>query len=324
MEKFLQIAPHSLAIVLGPAEGPAGQRSEAARPASPAGPQQLSRHHIGYEIFADFKAENMQHFWNKKVTAAVAETFFLGWIDEQVLLIQGKEEHLEALREGWSRRALRPPSGFHIRCLGESGRRAPRPVPPGRVRCGSAGDLSPPCPSRCAGRAPPGARASLHPRAAPGEGPAAWARAGQGSFLAPKPREQYLCAHGAPGRPAGASLAAPAGRCLGPIRWAAAREARRVLGRSGSAGFPLLRSALGAGARADQGEVETDGAQVASGGSGLSRGRRRLPVQVRRRPRVHPVRGPGPGRSAPPPAASAWREEGGGVGGWGRVPPGVG
>ncbi|KAI4529700.1 hypothetical protein MG293_020378 [Ovis ammon polii] len=117
MEKFLQIAPHSLAIVLGPAEGPAGQRSEAARPASPAGPQQLSRHHIGYEIFADFKAENMQHFWNKKVTAAVAETFFLGWIDEQVLLIQGKEEHLEALREGWSRRALRPPSGFHIRCL---------------------------------------------------------------------------------------------------------------------------------------------------------------------------------------------------------------
>uniref|UniRef100_A0A8C9CWR3 Storkhead box 2 n=1 Tax=Phocoena sinus TaxID=42100 RepID=A0A8C9CWR3_PHOSS len=119
MEKFLQIAPHSLAIVLGPAEGPAGERSEAARPASPAQPRQLARHHIGYEIFADFKAENMQHFWNKKVTAAVAETFFLGWIDEQVLLIQGKEEHLEALREGWSRRALRPPSGFHIRCLGD-------------------------------------------------------------------------------------------------------------------------------------------------------------------------------------------------------------
>ncbi|XP_047628282.1 storkhead-box protein 2 isoform X3 [Phacochoerus africanus] len=119
MEKFLQIAPHSLAIVLGPAEGPAGERSEAPQPAAPAQPRQLARHHIGYEIFADFKAENMQHFWNKKVTAAVAETFFLGWIDEQVLLIQGKEEHLEALREGWSRRALRPPSGFHIRYLGD-------------------------------------------------------------------------------------------------------------------------------------------------------------------------------------------------------------
>lgn len=145
MEKFLQIAPHSLAIVLGPAEGPPGERSGAAQPAPPAQPRQLARHHIGYEIFADFKAENMQHFWNKKVTAAVAETFFLGWIDEQVLLIQGKEEHLEALREGWTRRALRPPSGFHIRCLGESGGRPPRPaqsprpaprrgrpVPPGR------------------------------------------------------------------------------------------------------------------------------------------------------------------------------------------------
>ncbi|XP_045853413.1 storkhead-box protein 2 isoform X3 [Meles meles] len=119
MEKFLQIAPHSLAIVLGPAEGPTVERTGAAQPAPPAQPRQLARHHIGYEIFADFKAENMQHFWNKKVTAAVAETFFLGWIDEQVLLIQGKEEHLEALREGWTRRALRPPSGFHIRCLGD-------------------------------------------------------------------------------------------------------------------------------------------------------------------------------------------------------------
>lgn len=149
MEKFLQIAPHSLAIVLGPAEGPAAERPGAAQSAAPAQPRQLARHHIGYEIFADFKAENMQHFWNKKVTAAVAETFFLGWIDEQVLLIQGKEEHLEALREGWTRRALRPPSGFHIRCLGECGRRASRPVPsrPGPARPGPSGRGSRPAPA---------------------------------------------------------------------------------------------------------------------------------------------------------------------------------
>lgn len=134
MEKFLQIAPHSLAIVLGPADSSAEEKPGAVQPSPPAPtqPRQLARHHIGYEIFADFKAENMQHFWNKKVTAAVAETFFLGWIDEQVLLIQGKEEHLEALREGWTRRALRPPSGFQIRCLGECrrpvGLRGSRPV----------------------------------------------------------------------------------------------------------------------------------------------------------------------------------------------------
>nr|XP_020863263.1 storkhead-box protein 1-like isoform X1 [Phascolarctos cinereus] len=133
MDKFLQIAPHSLAIVLSQAGGPmavktsavaeqgapapaGGQQQPQQRQQPPQG-RQLARHHIGYEIFADFKAENMQHFWNKKVTAAVAETFFLGWIDEQVLLIQGKEEHLEALREGWMRRALKPPTGFLIRCL---------------------------------------------------------------------------------------------------------------------------------------------------------------------------------------------------------------
>ncbi|KAJ7423472.1 storkhead-box protein 1-like protein [Willisornis vidua] len=59
----------------------------------------------------------MQHFWDRRATAAVAETFFLGWIDEQVLLVQGKEEHLEVLRQGWARRSLKPPSGFHIKCL---------------------------------------------------------------------------------------------------------------------------------------------------------------------------------------------------------------
>ncbi|XP_039186788.1 storkhead-box protein 2 isoform X9 [Crotalus tigris] len=144
LDKFLQIAPHSLAIVLRPCGGDGAAPPEQAaraqregdaggegadRPGAgqgsraegePAADSELGRHHIGYEIFADFKQGNMQHFWNKKVTAAVAETFFLGWIDEQVLLIQGKEEHLEALREGWMRRALKPPAGFQIKCLGMS------------------------------------------------------------------------------------------------------------------------------------------------------------------------------------------------------------
>ncbi|KAM6075621.1 storkhead-box protein 1-like [Chlamydotis macqueenii] len=120
-ERCLQIAPHSLAIVLGAAAG-GGRRPEAgggggggagARPAA-----ELGHHRIGYEIFADFKRENMQHFWDRRATAAVAETFFLGWIDEQVLLVQGKEEHLEVLRQGWARRSLKPPTGFRIECMG--------------------------------------------------------------------------------------------------------------------------------------------------------------------------------------------------------------
>lgn len=118
-ERCLQIAPHSLAIVLGAAGG--------GRPGAGGGPAaELGRHRIGYEIFADFKRENMQHFWDRRATAAVAETFFLGWIDEQVLLVQGKEEHLEVLRQGWARRSLKPPSGFHIKCLGRCRRGAGR------------------------------------------------------------------------------------------------------------------------------------------------------------------------------------------------------
>ncbi|MGH0122147.1 UNVERIFIED_CONTAM: hypothetical protein FKN15_042918 [Acipenser sinensis] len=107
MDEFLQIAPHSLAIVL----------SRTGAEDLPVVREKLQQHHTGYEIFADFKAENMQHFWNKKVTDAVPETFFLGWIDDRVLLIQGKEDHLEVLREGWMRRSLKPPRGFEIRYL---------------------------------------------------------------------------------------------------------------------------------------------------------------------------------------------------------------
>ncbi|XP_039975362.1 storkhead-box protein 2-like isoform X1 [Xiphias gladius] len=115
MESFLQIAPHSLAIVLsrvgaGEAMGAAGVSES----------DELPRHHTGYEIFADFKAENtQQHVWNQRITEAVSDTFFLGWIDEHVLLIQGKEDHLEVLREGWMRRSLNPPRGFTIKYLGD-------------------------------------------------------------------------------------------------------------------------------------------------------------------------------------------------------------
>lgn len=116
MESFLQIAPHSLAIVLS--------RVRAVESVGMVGvseSDELPRHHTGYEIFADFKAENtQQHMWNQRITEAVSETFFLGWIDEHVLLIQGKEDHLEVLREGWMRRSLNPPRGFTIKYLGKA------------------------------------------------------------------------------------------------------------------------------------------------------------------------------------------------------------
>ena len=294
MEKFLQIAPHSLAIVLGPAEGPAGERSEAPPPAAPAQPRQLARHHIGYEIFADFKAENMQHFWNKKVTAAVAETFFLGWIDEQVLLIQGKEEHLEALREGWSRRALRPPSGFHIRYLGEAGRA--RPVPSRRV---SPREPSPPRPSRRAGSAPPGARASLHPRAAPGEGPGS-GRARDWGASWQLHLGLCLCEHAAPGRPATASLlhrrggacGRPGGRRRGRLGGSAVARGLRV---SSAARGSVRGRVCGRGRSGERalGRLQVAAGLAAGGGGGQSRcaffsGRATQPLRASLGPRVPP------------------------------------
>lgn len=115
MEKFLQIAPHSLALVLSQVR--ADDEEDSSSSATAVLTVNL-QHQTGYEVFANFKAANMQHFWNKALTQALSEIFFLGWIDEHVLLIQGKEDHLEVLRHGWTRRTLRPPQGFDIKCIG--------------------------------------------------------------------------------------------------------------------------------------------------------------------------------------------------------------
>ena len=130
MEKSLQVAPHSLALVLsqactGDKEDSPSSSSLSPSPSSssspPPPPAALSvnlQHHTGYEVFASFKSVNMQHFWNKALTHALSEMFFLGWIDECVLLIQGKEVHLQVLRNAWNRRTLKPPQGFNIKCIG--------------------------------------------------------------------------------------------------------------------------------------------------------------------------------------------------------------
>lgn len=113
MERCVRITPNSLALVLSRAGREEAREDPAS--SSPAKPQ----HHSGYEVFASFKAANMRHFWNKALVHALAEVFFLGWMEEQVLLVRGREAHLQVLRNGWTRRTLEPPRGFDIKCVGE-------------------------------------------------------------------------------------------------------------------------------------------------------------------------------------------------------------
>lgn len=124
MEPCVQVAPHSLALVLAQV-CPEDKRDSASPP--PAEPN--FHHHSGYDVFASFKAVNMQHFWNQALTQALSEVFFLGWISERVLLIQGKELHLQVLRNGWTRRTLKPPQGFDIQTVGGSAGRCSRFCP---------------------------------------------------------------------------------------------------------------------------------------------------------------------------------------------------
>ncbi|XP_072318387.1 storkhead-box protein 2 isoform X1 [Eucyclogobius newberryi] len=115
MDKFLQVAPHSLALVLGRDE----LRSAAEEKEVEEEEEEKHHHRSGYEVFANFKAVNAMHFWNKALTHALSQVFFLGWIQDRVLLIQGDEADLEVLRSGWTRRTLRPPPGFDIKCIGD-------------------------------------------------------------------------------------------------------------------------------------------------------------------------------------------------------------
>ncbi|XP_078394201.1 storkhead-box protein 1-like [Cetorhinus maximus] len=73
----------------------------------------------GQQLLEELKAENGRSVWDRRLVQAVSGLLLLGWLDNSILLLGGRTQELEAVKEAWIRRALRPPRGFRIRAMGE-------------------------------------------------------------------------------------------------------------------------------------------------------------------------------------------------------------
>ncbi|XP_074088510.1 storkhead-box protein 1 [Macrotis lagotis] len=120
MARPVQLAPGSLALVLCRQEraarpGPAAAAAEDGGSEGRGGPGEPG----GRALFRAFRRANARCFWNARLARAASRLAFQGWLRRGVLLVHGPPASLQALRDAWLRRALRPPRGFRIRALGD-------------------------------------------------------------------------------------------------------------------------------------------------------------------------------------------------------------
>ena len=82
--------------------------------------QQLqSGQRTGWDIFNDFICENHNCYWNPHLEESVRNLKYIGYLHPTTLLVGGRDIYVDTVRGAWTRRALRPPKGFHIVRIGE-------------------------------------------------------------------------------------------------------------------------------------------------------------------------------------------------------------
>ena len=80
-------------------------------------PQHIPRG--GRDIFEGFIAENEECFWNPELEESIHGIRYLGVLLPCTLVVGGRDEYLDTIREAWARKIIKPPPMFVISKLGQ-------------------------------------------------------------------------------------------------------------------------------------------------------------------------------------------------------------
>uniref|UniRef100_A0A0R3S4R4 Storkhead-box protein 1 n=1 Tax=Elaeophora elaphi TaxID=1147741 RepID=A0A0R3S4R4_9BILA len=74
----------------------------------------------GHKLFQSFIQENSACFWNSNLVEAINSTKFVGYIKPSTLLVTSmNEQHIQTLRDAWTRQILKPAKGYRIETIGK-------------------------------------------------------------------------------------------------------------------------------------------------------------------------------------------------------------
>ncbi|XP_014662945.1 PREDICTED: storkhead-box protein 1-like [Priapulus caudatus] len=73
----------------------------------------------GAATYREFVAANCEAYWNAELVASATECDYRGHVTPSTVFVGGPDACLDALRNAWGRRVLKPPPGYNISSLGE-------------------------------------------------------------------------------------------------------------------------------------------------------------------------------------------------------------